>query len=549
MSAVDVNGQLGAGLAALASGDWHAARTAFQGVLDADDDPEAHDGLARALWWLRDGRGAVVARERAYAGFRRRGELARAARIALWLSREHALAWDNSAAADGWLSRARRLLESVAPGAEHGWLELAASERARTPADAVRLAVSALHAAETSGDADLELRALAQLGLAEVSQGVVDRGLGHLDEAMAGVSAGEAPSLETFADVSCTLMLACERAGDVERPRQWSQVFETFARSYDHMPLLAFCRTCCADVHVATGRVDAAEEELEAALRELGEAGQRSRCVQPAVRLAEIRILQGRLEEADALLAELEDDTDALAAAVQLRLARGEPAAAVALLERRLAKTDEGSLLAAPLHAGLVEAALAAGRPDLAGRAAAALGGIAAVGGRDRIAAMSLLADGQVAAATGDGDAAELLRAAVNAFARLGLRLEAARARLRLGRALLARFPAEAADVVRGAHAELESLGAAREASQAAAILRTLGLKTPSGPRAVGNLTRREIEVLRLLGEGLTNTEIGARLYISHRTVEHHVARIYRKLDLRTRGEAAAWSVRNLGSE
>jgi DNA-binding NarL/FixJ family response regulator len=271
--------------------------------------------------------------------------------------------------------------------------------------------------------------------------------------------------------------------------------------------------------------------------------------VQPAVRLAEIRILQGRLEEADALLAELEDDTDALAAAVQLRLARGEPAAAVALLERRLAKTDEGSLLAAPLHAGLVEAALAAGRPDLAGRAAAALGGIAAVGGRDRIAAMSLLADGQVAAATGDGDAAELLRAAVNAFARLGLRLEAARARLRLGRALLARFPAEAADVVRGAHAELESLGAAREASQAAAILRTLGLKTPSGPRAVGNLTRREIEVLRLLGEGLTNTEIGARLYISHRTVEHHVARIYRKLDLRTRGEAAAWSVRNLGPE
>jgi DNA-binding CsgD family transcriptional regulator len=549
VSAVDIDDRLKDGLTALACGRWEDASTGFRAVLATGDEPEAHDGLGRALWWLRDGRGAIVERERAYAGFRRRGELARAARIAMWLSREYSVAWNNAAAADGWLRRARRLLESVAPGAEHGWLMLAAAERARVPADGARDAASALEVALASGDVDLELRALAQLGLAEISQGLVDRGLGHLDEAMAAVSAGEAPSLETFADVSCTLMLACERAGDLERPRQWSQVFETFARSYDHMPLLAFCRTCCADLHVATGRVDAAEGELEAALRELGEAGQRSRCVQPAVRLAEIRIMQGRLEEADRLVAGLEDETDALDVAVQLRVARGEPAAAVALLRSRLDDLDEGSLLAVPLYARLVEAALAAGSVDEARHAAARLDAIAAIAGRDRVVATARLANGQIGVATGDPGAVQALREAVNAFANLGLRLDAARARLRLGRALIGSSPELASDVVRGAHGELDALGAVREASQAAAILRTLGLTASSGPRAVGELTRRETEVLRLVAAGLTNGEIGDRLFISPRTVEHHVARIYRKLGLRTRGEAVAWAVRNLGPE
>jgi DNA-binding NarL/FixJ family response regulator len=548
--AVGLSTELASGHEALARGDWEAARDSFERSLAEIETPEALDGLGRALWWLRDPAGAVVHRERAYSGFRRDGELARAARVALWLSREYALVWRNDAAANGWLARAQRLLANGPPGADTGWLALARSERAPAPAEAAELAATALRLGVESGDVDLELRALAQLGLAEVSVGLVDDGLARLDEAMAAVTAGEAPSLETFADVSCTLMLACERAGDTERTRQWSEVFETFARSYDHMPLLAFCRTCCADVHAASGRVDAAEEELEAALHELAEAGQRSRCIQPAVRLAEIRVAQGRFQEADQLLVGFELEPDAADVAVQLRIAQGEPEAAIASLERRLGELDETSLLAAPLHARLVEASVAAGDVPRATRASERLEHIAGVAGRDRVVAMSLDARGQVAAATGDREAAApLLRDAVNAFARLGLRLDAARARLRLGRALLASAPAEAADVVRGAHAELESLGAAREASQAAAILRTLGLKAAAGPRAAGELTRRETEVLRLLGEGLTNRQIAERLFLSPKTVEHHVARIYRKLGLGTRAEAAAWAVRHLGGD
>jgi DNA-binding NarL/FixJ family response regulator/tetratricopeptide (TPR) repeat protein len=537
------------GYEALATGDWPAARSAFEAALAADESPEALDGLGRALWWLRESEQSVVFRERAYSGFRRDGQLARAARIALWLSREYTLVWGNDAAANGWLARAERLLNDVAPGAERGWLDLARAERARDPDASARLAGAALAVAAGTGDVDLELRALAQLGLAEVSLGRIEEGLARLDEAMAAATGGEAGTLETFADVSCTLMLACERADDAERPRQWAQVFESFARRYDHVTLLAFCRTCCADVYAAGGRIDAAEQELLAALHELEEAGLRARCVHPAARLAEIRVLQGRFEEAEQFLAGFEDEPEAVQASIALRLARREPAAAAALLERRLAEHGRENLLAAPLLAQLVEARVAQGNLEGARVAADELGAISRTSGRDRAQALAALASGRVAAAAADPAAPELFQQALNLFAGLPQPLDAARARLELARALAASSPEVAIDTARRAHADLDALGARREADEASALMRALGVKGRSGPRDHGLLSRREVEVLRLVGEGLTNGDIATRLYISPKTAEHHVGRIYGKLGLRTRTELAAYAIRHLGAE
>jgi DNA-binding NarL/FixJ family response regulator len=546
---VDAGESFSQGYEALASGNWEVARNSFLNALGSTDSPEALDGLGRALWWLRDEREAVVYRERAYAGFRRDGELARAARIALWLSREYSLAFGNDAAAGGWLARAERLLRDVAPGAEQGWLDLARSESAREAEVAARYAEAALNVALIAEDTDLELRALAQLGFAEVALGRVDQGLGHLDESMAAATSGEPTSLETFADVCCTLMLACERAGDTERPQQWSHVLDEFVRKYDHITLLAFCRTCCADVFAANGRIDAAEAELVAAIRELTEAGQRSRCVPPAARLAEIRVLQGRLDEAEHLLVGLESEPDAVRAAVTMRIARGETSGAESLLIARLDEIGRTNLLAAPLLELLVQVQLTDERVDDATASAAALEALADAPGRERVEATSALARGRIARVAGEANAANLLQCAVNGFARLGLRLDVAQARLELARALAPHSPAAAIDTARHARNELESLGATREADAAAALMRSLGAKGRAGPRSLGSLSRRETEVLRLVGEGLSNREIASRLFISPKTAEHHVGRIYSKLGLKSRAEAAAYAVRNLGDE
>jgi DNA-binding CsgD family transcriptional regulator len=83
-------------------------------------------------------------------------------------------------------------------------------------------------------------------------------------------------------------------------------------------------------------------------------------------------------------------------------------------------------------------------------------------------------------------------------------------------------------------------MGATRAADEAAALLRSLGAPARSGPKRDAGLTKREAEVLALVGHGLSNGEIGARLFISAKTVEHHVGRILAKLGVRSRAEAAA---------
>ena len=549
VTTVPADTALARGYGALAVGNWSEARGAFEEAVRTVESPEALDGLGRSLWWLHEGREAIVCRERAYSGFRRDGDLGRAARIALWLSREYSLVFGNNAAARGWLARAERLLRDVAPGVEQGWLDLARSEGSRESSEAAMYAESALNAALTASDPDLELRALAQLGFARVSGGEVDEGLAQLDEAMAAATSGEPASLDTFADICCTLMLACEQAGDMERPQQWSAVLEDFVRKYDHVVLLAFCRTCCADVFAANGRVDAAEEELVAAIKELTDAGQRSRCVNPAARLAEIRVLQGRFDEAEELLVGFDGEPDATRAAVGLRLARGEPAPAAVILERRLDEVGRSSVLAVPLLDQLVDARLAEGRLEDASVAADAIAATAGPSGRERIPATAAFARGRVAMARGDAAAVSELQKAINHFTVLGLRLDAARCRLALARTLASESPEIAIDTARQARNELEALGDSREADIAAALMRSLGAKGRAGPRATGLLTQREIEVLRLLREGLTNAEIAARLFISPKTAEHHVSRIFAKLGLSKRSEAAAYAVRHLEAE
>ncbi|HWC43734.1 MAG TPA: AAA family ATPase [Actinomycetota bacterium] len=91
----------------------------------------------------------------------------------------------------------------------------------------------------------------------------------------------------------------------------------------------------------------------------------------------------------------------------------------------------------------------------------------------------------------------------------------------------------------------LDHLGAAATAGLVRRGLRRRGLRVPKGPRATtranpGQLTDRQLDVLALLAEGRTNTEIAARLYLSRRTVDNHVAAVLARLGVSSRHEAAA---------
>src|SRR5712691_6487462 len=107
------------GGAALGRGDWEGARAHFKAALEHEEAPDALEGLGWAGWWLDDAVTVFDARERAYRLYRQRGDRRGAARVATWLTWDYIEFRGEQAVANGWLQRAHRLLEGLAPGPEH----------------------------------------------------------------------------------------------------------------------------------------------------------------------------------------------------------------------------------------------------------------------------------------------------------------------------------------------------------------------------------------------------------------------------------------------
>jgi DNA-binding CsgD family transcriptional regulator len=528
-----------AGQSALSEGAWDRARVSFETALSHETSPEGFDGLARALWWLDRPAEAIDARVRAYALFRRAGDVARAVRIALWLVHEYSAVHGNEPAAEGWLARAEHLLADSDDVAERGYLDLARAERCLDPAVAGGHAEAALVLARRLNDSDLELAALSRLGISKITLGQADEGVRYLDQAMAAATGEEAATFEAVARTCCSLVLACDLAGDDDRVRHWGKVVEGYVNRHNELPLLSFCPTCEADLLSPGDRSGTSEADLVQAVAGLADTGQRSRCVDPAVRLSQLRLAQGRIEEAEEAIVGHGGSPAAVRADAAIRLARGDAPAAVALLERQLSLISRSGLVAVPLLAQLVEAQLADGDDDGARTTATELTGLAAHAGNARALAVATAAAGRVALATAAPDAIELLGHAAESFDRLHMPYEQARTRLDLAAALRSRAGVLAVVEARRALEAFERLDARNEADRAAALLRDLGVRGRTGPKNVGLLTKREREVLQLLAQGLTNREIGDRLFLSAKTIEHHVGAVLRKLGAKTRTEAA----------
>jgi DNA-binding CsgD family transcriptional regulator len=525
---------LAEGQAALAAGDWAAARAGFEA---AEPSAEALSGLGTALVWLGETDAAVRMREQAYAAFVRRPDALQAAITALGLYFLYRSSLGNVAASRGWLGRAARLADELQLPPLTGWIVLARAHDSDDPAAAERFAREACDAARATGDRDLDLCALSQLGIALVDLGRVEEGTALLDEAMAASLGGEGEQLQTVAYTSCNMIMACSRAAQFDRATQWIRAAGPFTQRYGSPHVYVLCRLHHGKVLLSTGDWAAAESELEDALQG-SHAAEPSLTAETLAALAELRLAQNRVKEASELVAGVADHPTATHVVAALHLARDEPAPAEAILRRRLRALGDDRLESALLLELLSAVELRTGRLPQARVTAERLSALAA---RTGCAAIIARGERALGAATGD---VEALEGALERFAALEMPLEAARTHLLLARALDGDAAAAAA---RTALAGFEALGAGRDADEAAAFLRSLGRRASrAGPRGDrGTLTRREREVLALLGEGLSNRAIADRLFVSQKTAQHHVAAVLFKLDLSNRAQAAAYAARH----
>lgn len=521
---------LSAGAEALRAGDWLSARDSFRAALERGETPEALAGLGEALWWLGETQPSVEYRERAYTGFRRRGEHAQAVNLALALSIHYEASVGNAAAAAGWLARAKRLVEETSLEGFGGWIALFEAGEAGDLAAVEARTREALAIARRSGDLDLELCAIAQLGSHLVSLGRIDEGVALLDEAMAGSLGGEGGSFDTVVFTSCNMVRSCTRCADFERAVQWIRAADRFTQRYGCPFLYLYCRVHYGAILIATGDWREAESQLATAIRE-AEGSHRPLHAYARATLATLRFVQGRLEEAGDLIAGFDEQGPAAPVAAAIHLARGAPVLAAAVSRRALDGAD--FLDRAVLLELLGAAAIAQGHADEAatqGRALVEQGASRSCG---LVCARGHRLLGRALAHREDLDAA------IAEFSRLGMSYETARTRLILATVMRTQEPSVAAAEARAALTVFEDLGAGGDADAATALLRELGVKVARlGPKGVGTLTKRETEVLGLLEAGLSNPEIAERFYLSRKTVEHHVASILSKLGARNRSDA-----------
>ncbi len=523
-------------------------------ALAVEETPEALEGLGLAAWWLDHADVVFDSRERAYRAYRTRDDRVGAARIATWI------AWDSVAfrgeegVANGWLQRARRLLEGQPDCPEHAFLACRAAVFALLddgdPEAAEVLSSEAIRVSQSLGAIEYEMVGRALRGFARVTIGRVADGLRELDEVSAAILAGELSDRLMIGLAGCYLIGACDRVRDHARVIQWCERIKEHSRKWGLRQLFAVCRTQYASVCMWRGAWDEAERELTDACHELSVC-RPGMTTDGFARLGELRRRQGRLDEAATLFERSSGHPIASLGRAALALDRGDARGAAELADRHLRRlpVKNRTERAAALEL-LIRALTGPDHADLR-RAHVALTELKAIAAEAQTApllASAALSAGLVAFAGNERDAARRdLEDAVDLFERSGAPFEVARARLDLARVLerLDRTD-EAAREVDRALDQLTRLDARVVIAAAQGLRERLRAPATSGKPVggAGGLTARELEVLRLISSGLSNQSIADRLCISEHTVHRHVANTLSKLDVPSRSAAVAHAAR-----
>lgn len=546
-------------MAALAMRDYRSAAKMLDEVVSARPDlARAHEMLGGlAVGVLDDYPRALRHLEISYRLYREAGDFAAASRAAIALAQVE-VAGGHGSSARGWLARAKRLIDEIGPCVEEGYYRIAMMG-CEVP-DVVELEASAnraLEVARTFRDTNLEVRALADSGLALISLGRTADGLKRLDEALTAVISGEVGDLATCGFTCCAVVSACSLLGDIDRLTRLIESLRRVASEHFNgfqQPILtSHCHQTYGGMLSEAGRWEEAEAELRRAVEVSVGAGHRSAAM---AGLAELRIHQNRTSEAAVLLRGWEDRLETAPAQARLHDARDELDLAASILRWALREQATNLVVSAALLAHLVDVECRRARSgagagegiEAADAAASRLESIADSLASPGIRAMAQLSRGRVQTERGE-EASATLQAALRELGgdeRPRLRAEV---HLALAEAERVRDVAAATTQARAGLAIFERLGARRDADRAAVLLRSLGVSVrarvdTTGRNAPGVLSRREREVVPLIAEGLSNADIAKRLFVTPKTIEHHVTSILGRLDLRTRTEIAAWAHR-----
>src|SRR5688572_4865325 len=413
---------------AVEAGELERACAAYRELAEATNTAEAWEGLGLSAWWLQDTPAMLDARLKAYRLYREGGDAVAAARMAIALGNDFLDFRGDAAVANGWFKRARRLLEPLAPSAEHTrllvWEARLALIGRQDTAEATRLAEEALRLASAGDCADAEVLALAMRGLALVMAAQPREGLAMLDEAAAAALGGDISDPYAAGLTCCYMISACDRVRDYDRAAQWCARLREFSTRQRFAILLTTCRLQYGSVLTSRGAWAEADAELSAAINELRDARP---VVLPAAyaRLGELRRRQGRAEEAATLFQQAGAHPLALLGGAWMDLERGALPSATDRVNTYLRRFPAGALLErAPANELLVRIAAASGADGSA--ALTELNAAADAHDLPLLRAAALAAAGILADAAGEQRRAiELLEDACALYNESGLAYEA----------------------------------------------------------------------------------------------------------------------------
>jgi hypothetical protein len=333
------------------------------------------------------------------------GERRRAAMACVELGEIYESFLFNMTAARAWFARAARLLEEEPPCIEQGWVAIAAMGcDVDDPAALLAGAELALERARRFGDVNLETKALADAGLAHVQSGRTREGMALLDEAMA-LACGPANNSGAAHKSVCSFFTACYHAADFARASSWTRPLEQNGligtQGSGAQFLSSHCESVQATLLMELGRWDEAEAVLLRAI-EVFEAAMPFPPWHPTLALADLRIRQGRLGEAEELLLGKDQFMQALLPTARLHLARGDAALARAAAQRGLRGLGADRLRAIELWIVVGEAALSLGEHDAAAHAAEELAARVADLDVPTLTGRAALAQARIAASRGD---------------------------------------------------------------------------------------------------------------------------------------------------